>query len=222
MRLAIGDTPTTRHNRRGHGDVAATTVAAIEAAAIEAAATAESAASAETVASAKTVASAQAADAVAHAASRPRRRCRGPLPPMPWPMPPMPWPMPPTAVAHAAAAVPAAAAAAAMSAAAAPTAPTMAASRCKSQGLAELGRVFFVEHIEGRQADFMDLLLAEHNFVIYSGVLRRRTFAASPPVADALPANDKDNPAAPSTGTALRRRFRFEACFACDMAQASP
>jgi hypothetical protein len=31
--------------------------------------------------------------------------------------------------------------------------------------------------------------------------------------ADAPPASESDNPAAPNTGTALLRRFRFEACF---------
>jgi hypothetical protein len=35
--------------------------------------------------------------------------------------------------------------------------------------------------------------------------------------ADAPLASDNDNPAAPNNGTAQARRFRFEACFACDM-----
>jgi hypothetical protein len=37
---------------------------------------------------------------------------------------------------------------------------------------------------------------------------------------DAPPTN-VNNPAAPNTGTALLRRFRFETCFACNMARAS-
>jgi hypothetical protein len=45
--------------------------------------------------------------------------------------------------------------------------------------------------------------------------------AAPPVVADALAASNKDNPAAPSTGTALLRHFRFEACFAFDIADTS-
>jgi len=39
--------------------------------------------------------------------------------------------------------------------------------------------------------------------------------------ADAPPANDKDMPATPNTGTALLRRFRFEASFVCDIAEFS-
>jgi hypothetical protein len=42
--------------------------------------------------------------------------------------------------------------------------------------------------------------------------------AAGPPgTADALPASDNDNPAAPNNGTAHARCFRFEGFFACDM-----
>jgi hypothetical protein len=48
------------------------------------------------------------------------------------------------------------------------------------------------------------------------------TSAAVPPLAaDAPLASDKDNPAAPNTGTALLLRFRLEACFACDMVESS-
>jgi hypothetical protein len=43
-------------------------------------------------------------------------------------------------------------------------------------------------------------------------------FTAGPPgTADAVPTSDNDNPAAPNTGRALLRRFRFEGCFAWDM-----
>jgi hypothetical protein len=35
--------------------------------------------------------------------------------------------------------------------------------------------------------------------------------------ADAPPANDKDIPAAPNTGTVFVRRFRFETSFVCDI-----
>jgi hypothetical protein len=38
---------------------------------------------------------------------------------------------------------------------------------------------------------------------------------------DAPLASDNDNPAAPNTGTAFLRRFRFEACFAYGMAETS-
>jgi hypothetical protein len=39
-------------------------------------------------------------------------------------------------------------------------------------------------------------------------------FPAGPPgTADAVPASDNDNPAAPNTGRALLRRFCFEGCF---------
>jgi hypothetical protein len=37
--------------------------------------------------------------------------------------------------------------------------------------------------------------------------------------ADAPPASDKDMPTAPTTGTASFRRFRFEACFVCDIVE---
>jgi hypothetical protein len=40
-------------------------------------------------------------------------------------------------------------------------------------------------------------------------------------VADAPLASDNDNPAAPNSGTALLRRFRFESRFACDMVETS-
>jgi hypothetical protein len=40
-------------------------------------------------------------------------------------------------------------------------------------------------------------------------------------VADTPLASDNDNPAAPNSGTALLRRFRFEYCFACDMVETS-
>ena len=39
--------------------------------------------------------------------------------------------------------------------------------------------------------------------------------------ADAPPASDKDTPAIPNTGTDFVRRFRFEACFACDIVESS-
>jgi len=53
-------------------------------------------------------------------------------------------------------------------------------------------------------------------------VFRVGISAAGPLVtADAPLASDNDNPAAPNTGRALLRRFRFEACFACDMAESS-
>jgi hypothetical protein len=53
-------------------------------------------------------------------------------------------------------------------------------------------------------------------------VFRVGTSAAGPLVtADAPLASDNDNPAAPNTGRALLRRFRFEACFACDMMDSS-
>ena len=39
--------------------------------------------------------------------------------------------------------------------------------------------------------------------------------------ADAPPANDKDIPATPNTGTAFLRRFRFEASFVCAIAEFS-
>jgi hypothetical protein len=43
-----------------------------------------------------------------------------------------------------------------------------------------------------------------------------------PTVAAGAPlASDKDNPAAPNSGTAHARLFRFEACFARDMAKSS-
>ncbi|HEY2526552.1 MAG TPA: hypothetical protein VGJ20_01190 [Xanthobacteraceae bacterium] len=46
--------------------------------------------------------------------------------------------------------------------------------------------------------------------------------ATPPPVAaDAPPAKDNDNPAAPNTGTAFRERFRLEACFVRDMVESS-
>jgi len=46
--------------------------------------------------------------------------------------------------------------------------------------------------------------------------------AAGPLVAaDAPPASDKDIPAIPRTGTAFLRRFRPEACFACDIVESS-
>jgi len=51
-------------------------------------------------------------------------------------------------------------------------------------------------------------------------VLRVGISTAGPLVAaDAPPASDNDKPAAPNTGTAraLLRRFRFEACFECDI-----
>ena len=44
-------------------------------------------------------------------------------------------------------------------------------------------------------------------------------FTVGPP--DAPLTSENDNPAAPNTGKALLRRFRFEACFACDMAGTS-
>jgi hypothetical protein len=52
-----------------------------------------------------------------------------------------------------------------------------------------------------------------------TGVLRAGISAAGAP--DAPLASDNDNPAAPNTGTAFLRRFRFEACFAYDMAETS-
>jgi hypothetical protein len=53
-------------------------------------------------------------------------------------------------------------------------------------------------------------------------VFRVGISAADPPVpADAPLASDNDNPAAPNNGTAHARRFRFEACFACDMVESS-
>jgi len=46
--------------------------------------------------------------------------------------------------------------------------------------------------------------------------------AAGPLVpADAPPASDKDTPAIPNTGTALLKRFRFEACFVRDIVESS-
>jgi hypothetical protein len=47
--------------------------------------------------------------------------------------------------------------------------------------------------------------------------------SATPPpfAADAPPARDNDNPAAPNTGTVLRERFRLEACFVRDMVESS-
>jgi hypothetical protein len=44
-------------------------------------------------------------------------------------------------------------------------------------------------------------------------------FTAGPP--DAPLASENDKPAAPNTGRALLLRFRFEACFARDMADTS-
>jgi hypothetical protein len=47
-------------------------------------------------------------------------------------------------------------------------------------------------------------------------------FTAGPPgTADAVLASDKDKPAAPNTGRALLRRFRFEACFEFDIVESS-
>jgi hypothetical protein len=37
----------------------------------------------------------------------------------------------------------------------------------------------------------------------------------------APPTSDNDNPASPATGTAFIVRFRFEAPFACDIAESS-
>jgi hypothetical protein len=49
-------------------------------------------------------------------------------------------------------------------------------------------------------------------------VFRVGISAPGPPgIADAPLASDNDNPAAPNTGRALLRRFRFEGCFAWDM-----
>jgi hypothetical protein len=45
--------------------------------------------------------------------------------------------------------------------------------------------------------------------------------AAGTTAADAPPASDKVNPAAPNTGTAFVIRFRFEACFARGMVASS-
>jgi hypothetical protein len=43
-------------------------------------------------------------------------------------------------------------------------------------------------------------------------------FTVGPPgTAEAVLAIDNDNPAAPNTGKALLRRFRFEVCFVLDM-----
>jgi len=48
-------------------------------------------------------------------------------------------------------------------------------------------------------------------------------FTAGPPgTADAVPASDNDNPAAPNTGRALLRRFRFEVCFAWGIVTSFP
>jgi len=44
-------------------------------------------------------------------------------------------------------------------------------------------------------------------------------FTGPPGTAEAPLVNDNDNPAAPNTGSALLRRFRSEACFACDMGE---
>ena len=41
------------------------------------------------------------------------------------------------------------------------------------------------------------------------------TFAVGAVAADAPPASDKDIPATPNAGKAVRRRLRFEAFFAC-------
>jgi hypothetical protein len=45
------------------------------------------------------------------------------------------------------------------------------------------------------------------------------TFAVDTVADDAPPAIVKDTPAAPNTGKAVIRRFRFEACFACAIAE---
>jgi hypothetical protein len=45
--------------------------------------------------------------------------------------------------------------------------------------------------------------------------------AGSAVTADAPPASDNDNPAAPNTGTAFLARFRFKPCFAYDMTETS-
>jgi hypothetical protein len=48
-------------------------------------------------------------------------------------------------------------------------------------------------------------------------------FTAGPPgTADAVPASDNDNPAAPSIGRALLRRFSFEVRFAWDIVNSFP
>jgi hypothetical protein len=53
-------------------------------------------------------------------------------------------------------------------------------------------------------------------------VFRVGISSAGPPVIAAAPlASDNDNPAAPNTGTAHARRFRFDACFSCDMVECS-
>jgi hypothetical protein len=44
-------------------------------------------------------------------------------------------------------------------------------------------------------------------------------FTAGAP--DALFANENDKPAAPNTGRVLLLRFRFEVCFACNIAETS-
>jgi hypothetical protein len=46
-------------------------------------------------------------------------------------------------------------------------------------------------------------------------------FAVGAVAADAPPAIAKDTPAIPTIGTALPRRFRFEACFDCDILESS-
>jgi L,D-peptidoglycan transpeptidase YkuD (ErfK/YbiS/YcfS/YnhG family) len=64
-----------------------------------------------------------------------------------------------------------AAAAAMTAAAAAAAAMTAAAARCKSQALAEWRLVFFVEDVEGRQANVRDFFFTENNSACV--VLRR-------------------------------------------------
>src|SRR6266849_1797843 len=52
-----------------------------------------------------------------------------------------------------------------------------------------------------------------------SGLSCGGKFAVGAAAADAPPAIAKDTPAAPNTGMAVFRRFRFEACFACAIAE---
>jgi len=44
-----------------------------------------------------------------------------------------------------------------------------------------------------------------------------KSTAGPPGTADAVLASDNDKPAAPNTGKALLRRFRFDECFVCDI-----
>jgi len=107
---------------------------------------------------------------------------------------------------------------------------------------------FLVEDVERRQADVRNLLFTESDSCAFAflveDVERRQAvsdISSSPRVtrlsspvfevdvsasplgtADAPLASDNDNPAAPNTGRALLRCFRFEVCFAWGIVKSLP